>query len=121
MAKNNDELGKMSFEKALDELEQLVKKMEDGNLSLDEMLSCFERGCNLSKACRAKLERLEKKIEVLLKDDGQDGEWGDFEPSSSREAASTASRKNTAADLPHREPSDEPGIEDSDQEGEFLF
>ncbi len=120
MAKNNkEELGKMSFEKALDELEQLVKKMEDGNLSLDEMLSCFERGCLLSKTCRTKLERLEKKIEILLKDDGQEGEWKDFDAISTREIAATTPRvQKVTTDLLNGEPGDEENSENGD---DFLF
>lgn len=77
----------MPFEQALEELEKIVDDMEQGDLPLDDMIKCFERGTLLSKLCRKKLSKLEKKIEVLVKDDGVDGEWQDFDDSSERKQA----------------------------------
>ena len=56
------------FEKALEELEQIVAKLEKGNLSLEESLKLFEEGIKLSRFCNSKLEEAEKKIEILQKD-----------------------------------------------------
>lgn len=72
----------ISFENALAELEALVVKMETGKLSLDELMSGFERGQKLAGLCRNKLDNLERKISLLTRDDGKNGEWRSFEESS---------------------------------------
>lgn len=55
-----------SFEEALNELESIVRLMEEGNLDLNEALCNFEKGIALSRLCSEKLEQAEKKIDVLL-------------------------------------------------------
>jgi exodeoxyribonuclease VII small subunit len=57
----------MSFEYALKELEEIARRLEGGNLGLDESISEFERGVHLSKFCHDKLEEAERKIEILQK------------------------------------------------------
>ena len=54
------------FEAALDELEQIVGKLERGELKLEESLKLFERGVELTKACRKSLETAELKVKQLL-------------------------------------------------------
>jgi len=61
-------MAEQSFEKALEELEDIVAKLEQGGLSLDESLGLFEKGVKLSRYLRKELDRAEKKIEILLKD-----------------------------------------------------
>lgn len=56
----------MSFENAIQNLELIVKHLEEGNLTLDEALAKFEEGINLSRVCSRKLEQAEKKIEMLM-------------------------------------------------------
>ena len=58
---------KISFEKALERLEEIVEEMEGGSLSLDKMIAGFEEGQTLLKFCTQKLNEVEKKIEVLVK------------------------------------------------------
>jgi exodeoxyribonuclease VII small subunit len=58
-----------SFEKALTELEQIVDKLEKGGLSLNDSLGFFEKGVKLARFLRDELDRAEKKVEILLKDD----------------------------------------------------
>jgi len=58
-----------SFEKALAELENIVGKMEEGGLSLNESLTLFEKGVKLARFLREELDKAEKKIEILLKDE----------------------------------------------------
>ncbi|MDT8407898.1 MAG: exodeoxyribonuclease VII small subunit [Methylococcales bacterium] len=61
-----------AFESALAELEQLVEQMEQGELSLEQSLSLFERGVALTRTCQQALEDAEQKVRILLKDaDGQ--------------------------------------------------
>ena len=59
----------LSFEKALSELENTVEKLEKGGLSLNESLALFEKGVKLARFLREELEKAEKKIEILLKDE----------------------------------------------------
>ena len=53
------------FEAALAELETIVKKLEDGDLTLESSLALYERGVELSRYCHARLEDAEKRIEIL--------------------------------------------------------
>jgi len=61
-----------NFEHSLQELETLVEKMEQGDLSLEESLSHFERGVQLSRTCQQALKEAEQKVEVLMQKNGQD-------------------------------------------------
>jgi exodeoxyribonuclease VII small subunit len=56
------------FEKAFQQLEQIVQRLEKGELALEESLVLYEEGVRLSRVCHAKLEEAEGKIEILLKD-----------------------------------------------------
>lgn len=56
-----------TFESSLHRLEQIVKKLEGGNLALDDALKLFEEGIHLSHQCQKQLEEAENKVEVLLK------------------------------------------------------
>jgi exodeoxyribonuclease VII small subunit len=62
-----------SFEKSLERLEEIVAKMESGELSLDEAMGCYEEGIKLSRFCYAKLAEAEKKIEKLVKKEDKEG------------------------------------------------
>jgi exodeoxyribonuclease VII small subunit len=57
-----------SFEEALKKLEEVVQRLEQGELPLEESLKLYEQGVQLSRLCHAKLEEAEGKIAVLLKD-----------------------------------------------------
>ena len=57
-----------TFEAALARLEQIVQRLEKGELALEESLVLYEEGVRLSRLCHAKLEEAEGKIELLLKD-----------------------------------------------------
>ena len=57
------------FETALKKLEEIVKKLETGELSLESALALFEEGIKLSRFCHAKLEEAERRVEILLKSD----------------------------------------------------
>ena len=56
----------INFEKTFAELEELVEKMEDGDLSLEESLKYFERGMLLTKNCQQALNKAEQKVRILL-------------------------------------------------------
>lgn len=56
------------FEKALDRLEKIVGKLENGDLALEEALKLFEEGTQITRFCSTKLDEAERKVEILLKD-----------------------------------------------------
>jgi len=58
-----------TFELQLGELEKIVGKLEDGDLSLEESLKLFEDGVRLSRECQERLSQAERRIEILLKDE----------------------------------------------------
>ena len=59
-------MAKLSFEKAMEQLEQIVQEMESGELTLENALKKFEEGIRLSRYCTRKLEDTEKKITLLM-------------------------------------------------------
>lgn len=60
-----------TFESALEELEQLVERLESGDLPLDEALADFERGVKLTRECQQKLASAEQKVKVLMEQNGK--------------------------------------------------
>ena len=66
------------FEKALEELEELVSSMEDGKLSLEDSLQAFEKGIKLTRECQAALKKAEQKVQILINENG-DTEEMEFE------------------------------------------
>ena len=62
-----------SYEAALQELEQLVARIESGQLPLDQMLAGYQRGATLLAFCRHRLDAVQDQIKVL--DDGQLQPW----------------------------------------------
>lgn len=58
------------FERSLAELEAIVDKLEQGDLSLDESLRHFERGVQLTRTCQSALKQAEQKVEILLRKSG---------------------------------------------------
>ena len=58
----------VGFEKALGRLETIVAEMEGGKLSLEDMMKRFEEGQSLVKVCSAKLNQVERRIEILVKE-----------------------------------------------------
>ncbi|CAN5494420.1 hypothetical protein BH10ACI2_BH10ACI2_13300 [soil metagenome] len=73
-----------SFESSLAELEQIVGKLESGDLPLEESLELFEKGIILSRECRTRLTNAERRIEILTKDAAGNLAAEEFEPEGSR-------------------------------------
>ncbi len=61
-------VAKLKFEEAFQKLEAIIKKLEEGNLSLEDSLKAFEEGVRLSRHCSQKLDEAEKRVEILLKE-----------------------------------------------------
>ena len=64
--KKKDEL---SFEAGLKRLEEVLDSLEHGDLPLEEAMRAFEEGVQLVRVCHRKLDEVEKRVELLLKDD----------------------------------------------------
>ena len=61
-------LKEIKFESAVKRLEEIVNKLEGGDLSLDDSIKLFEEGVRLYQVCVKRLDEAEKKVEILLKD-----------------------------------------------------
>lgn len=57
----------LTFEKEIENLQNLVKKLESGELSLEDSMKAFEEGVKLARSCQEKLSAAEKKVELLVK------------------------------------------------------
>jgi exodeoxyribonuclease VII small subunit len=62
---------KLDFETAMRDLEELVERLEQGDLPLEESLAAFERGVMLTRSCQAALKEAEQKVEILLRKAGE--------------------------------------------------
>ena len=78
-ATNNADAPIPDFEASLAELEGIVEKLEQGELSLEESLQQFERGVQLTRQCQTALTQAEQKVEILLRKSG--GGADEFEAS----------------------------------------
>lgn len=58
----------LTFEKALERLERIVAELEDPERGLEASLELFEEGVSLSRFCRGKLEEIQKRVDVVLKE-----------------------------------------------------
>jgi exodeoxyribonuclease VII small subunit len=60
------DIAAMSFEDALAELEQIVRRLEGGQVKLDEAISCYERGARLKRHCETKLNEAQQRVEKIV-------------------------------------------------------
>jgi len=71
MAEKPKPVSKLSFEEALAELETIVRKLEQGDVELEQSIAIYERGAELKKHCDARLKAAELKVEQIVQ--GKDG------------------------------------------------
>ena len=69
--RNPKDAPKLDFETAMRDLEELVERLEQGDLPLEESLAAFERGVMLTRSCQMALKEAEQKVEILLKKSGE--------------------------------------------------
>jgi exodeoxyribonuclease VII small subunit len=74
------------FEAAIAELESIVKKLEEGDLPLEQSLALYERGVQLSRFCHSRLEEAERRIEIL-------NDRGELKPAPASLSTDPASRR----------------------------
>lgn len=79
-AKKTEAAKKPDFECSLGRLEEIVGKLENANLSLDDAMKLFEEGVQLSRECQKHLEEAEGKVEILLKKAGGEMAPEAFDP-----------------------------------------
>ena len=65
---NINDINNLSFEQAIKKLTDIVSKIEDGQISLEQSLTQYEQGMELIKHCRGTLQKAEKKIEEISKE-----------------------------------------------------
>ncbi len=76
---------KPEFERCLSRLEEIVRKLENANLSLDDAMKLFEEGVSLSRDCQKQLEQAEGRVEILMKKAGGELTAQPFEPQGEEE------------------------------------
>lgn len=82
-----------TFESSLQELETIVRQLENGDLPLEESLKLFEKGVQLSRECRERLDQAERRIEILMKDADGNASLREMDPESLRADRSPANSK----------------------------
>lgn len=63
-------MSKEKFEESLERLEEIVRRMEAGEMTLEESLKAFEEGIKLSRLCAKKLDEADRRVELLLREEG---------------------------------------------------
>ena len=71
--KKND----MTYEQAVAELEEIIRRLESGEATLDESIALYSRGMELSKFCKDKLDSIVKKIRILGQDGSNESAFGE--------------------------------------------
>ncbi|WP_322905424.1 exodeoxyribonuclease VII small subunit [Paenibacillus campi] len=61
----------LNFEQAMDRLEEIVSELEHGDVPLEKAIDLFQQGMKLSQVCGSKLEEVERKIEMIVEEDGE--------------------------------------------------
>ena len=74
----------LSFEESMQELDSIVNQMEEGELSLEDALSRFERGVQLARHSQNKLKQAEQKVQILMGQDEQ-APLADFAPANTQD------------------------------------
>ncbi len=78
MDENGADISEMSFEDALRALEEVVRRLEGGEVPLDDSISLYERGERLRKHCQARLDAAQARIEKIVA--GPDGSVSGAQP-----------------------------------------
>ncbi len=71
-----------TFESSLEELERIVRQLEQGELTLEKSLELFEQGVKLSRDCQERLSQAERRIEILMRDNQGRATVRAFDPES---------------------------------------
>jgi exodeoxyribonuclease VII small subunit len=66
--KNNSDVGQLTFERAIEELESIVKRLEEGKVPLEESVAIYERGETLKRRCEELLRQAEARVDKIKLD-----------------------------------------------------
>ncbi len=91
-------MAEVKFEQALKKLENIVQDLERGDLSLDEAVKKYEEGMKLAKICTKKLEEAERKVEILVKSEGEKKEKKPFDVSKLEDQAREGGKEEEGGD-----------------------
>jgi exodeoxyribonuclease VII small subunit len=78
-----------TFESSLEELERIVRELEQGELPLERSLELFEHGVKLSRECQDRLNQAERRIEILMRDNQGRTTARPFEPENANDESGT--------------------------------
>ena len=95
---------KQTFEASLQELEKIVRNLENGDLALEESLKLFEDGVKLSRECQERLNQAERRIEILMRDEAGNPALQAIEPENLRDEPQSKVRKRVVFDTDDESP-----------------
>ncbi len=95
---------KQTFEASLQELERIVRSLENGDSALEESLKLFEDGVKLSRECQERLNQAERRIEILMKDEQGNPALQAIEPEDLREERQPKVKKRIVFDTDDESP-----------------
>jgi exodeoxyribonuclease VII small subunit len=78
-AEQTENMGDVSFESQLSQLQSSLRRLEQGDLSLDDSLAEYEKGLHMLKSCYGYLEKAERKIELMTKNERGETQSQEFE------------------------------------------
>ncbi len=97
--KSEDKIKLSDFEKNLKRLEEIVAKLEKGELTLEESLKLFEEGIKLARTCEKALTEAERRVEILIRNEEGQMEAKPFVPSEELEQENSTDPKSTGTSL----------------------
>ncbi|MYL33526.1 exodeoxyribonuclease VII small subunit [Pontibacillus yanchengensis] len=71
MSENNEQVEEVSFEDAMKKLENIVEKLEEGDVPLEKAITYYQEGMKLSKLCNDKLVNVEKQMQEIMNEQGE--------------------------------------------------
>ncbi|KGP70982.1 exodeoxyribonuclease VII small subunit [Pontibacillus yanchengensis] len=71
MSENNEQVEEVSFEDAMKKLEDIVEKLEEGDVPLEKAITYYQEGMKLSKVCNDKLVNVEKQMQEIMNEQGE--------------------------------------------------
>mgnify|MGYP001485555650 CR=1 FL=1 len=66
-----EKTNEVSFEEAMEKLEQIVEKLEEGEVPLEKAITMYQEGMSLSQVCHEKLQKVEKQMDQIMDEDGE--------------------------------------------------
>ncbi|HET7658021.1 MAG TPA: exodeoxyribonuclease VII small subunit [Bacillales bacterium] len=71
MSESEKDSKELTFEEAMEQMEKIVGRLEEGEVPLEEAIDLYQKGMTLSKVCHQKLEKVEEKMDQIIQEDGE--------------------------------------------------